>query len=412
MDKLVKTVEEFIDWTKEVEGRSFVYRGFADTSWKVESSAYRRIGQLHETLPPDALQNYLKQLLESAQLRGFQEREGKSYTDLELLADLQHQGAATCLIDFTTNALIALWFACQDQPDQAAGKVVALATGDPDRFAIVTSEDLKQSIDTFLDKGKLWRWEPSHLNTRIVAQQSVFVFGTGTIDATRYASIQIDGGSKGTMREELAKRFGITEQHLFSDFPGFALSHGHDKPYRDPTADEYFSRGLIAQQQGDYEKAREFYDQAQKRDPCHPEAGKNLETVNKLLAEVKAREAEKQFWTLVDLTAPGQELPKEYAALIERLKSTKEHATLIELLKIHSEDLGAIVEKIESNEDFDREAMGERMQIHTESVGALIERLESNEDFTALMEMERSNKDLDRGSPTKELPSPSSKEPT
>ena len=262
MGEPVKTVEAFLAWANQVKGRAFVYRGMANATWEVESSAYRRIRQSHETPPPSVLQTYIKQLLESARRRGFQERQGKSYGDLELLADLQHHGAATCLIDFTTNTLIALWFACQDEARQTAGKVVAMATDDPDRFSIVGSDSMEKKINTFLDKGNLWRWEPSHLSTRIVAQQSVFVFGTGTIDAIHYESIQIDRDSKETIREVLQERFGITEQHLFSDFPGFALSHGHDKPYRDYTAGDYLSLGLNSHQQGDYEKAREFYDQA------------------------------------------------------------------------------------------------------------------------------------------------------
>jgi len=268
MGEPIKTVEEFIAWIKQVQGRLFVYRGLAGAAWEVESSAYRRIRQSHETPPPPSvLHNYLKQLLESARLRGFQERQGKSYTDLELLADLQHYGAATCLIDFTTNALVALWVACEDQPEQPAGKVVALATEDTDRFAIVTSQHLTQPIETFLDQGKLWKWEPSHLSTRIVAQQSVFVFGTGTIDETYYESIEIDGGSKRKIREALQERFGLTEQYLFSDFPGFALSHAHNKPYHDYTAEDYFSLGLTLQQQDNHEKAREFYDEALKINP-------------------------------------------------------------------------------------------------------------------------------------------------
>ena len=269
-------MEEFIAWTEQMKGRLFVYRGLADAAWEVESSGYRRIRQSQETPPPPSVfHNYIKQVLESAHLRGFQERQGKSYSDLELLADLQHYGAATCLIDFTTNALVALWVACEDQPQQPAGKVVAMATEDTDRFAIVTSQHLKQPIDTFLDQGKLWKWEPSHLSTRIVAQQSVFVFGTSTIDETYYESIEIDGESKGKIREALQERFGLTEQYLFSDFSGFALSHAHNKPYHDYTAEDYFSLGLTLQQRGNYEKARELYDQALKINPQYAAAYNN-----------------------------------------------------------------------------------------------------------------------------------------
>ena len=272
MGKSIKTVEAFLAWANQVKGGAFVYRGMANASWKVESAAYRRIGQSHENPPPSVLQNYIKQLLESAHRRGFQERQGKSDRDLELLADLQHHGAATCLIDFTTNALIALWFACRDETPQKVGKVVAMATDDPARFASVGSDSIEEKIDFFLDKDKLWKWEPSHLSPRIVTQQSVFVFGTGTIDATHYESTQIARGSKGKIREVLQERFGITEQHLFSDFPGFALSQGHDRPYRDYTAGDYLSLGVKYHQQGDYEKARGFYGRVLDREPQNARA--------------------------------------------------------------------------------------------------------------------------------------------
>ena len=121
MGKSIKTVEAFLAWANQVKGGAFVYRGMANASWKVESAAYRRIGQSHENPPPSVLQNYIKQLLESAHRRGFQERQGKSDRDLELLADLQHHGAATCLIDFTTNALIALWV-CVSGRDTPKGR--------------------------------------------------------------------------------------------------------------------------------------------------------------------------------------------------------------------------------------------------------------------------------------------------
>ena len=244
MDEPIKNVEEFFTWTKQLEGGLLVYRGMADADWEVSASAYRRIGKLPEAQQlPIVFQNSMKQLLESAGLHGFRERQGRSHSDLELLAELQHNGAATCMIDFTTNALIALWFTCWGNSEED-GKVIAMATGKTERFSIVAYPDLQKPIETFLHQNKLWKWVPRHLSNRIVAQQSVFVFGEGEIAEKDYESIKINGSSKKKIIEELEERFGITEQYLFSDFAGFALSNAHDRPYSDYKAEDHLYLGL------------------------------------------------------------------------------------------------------------------------------------------------------------------------
>ena len=119
MDGPLKSVEEFIAWTKGLQGRMILFRGLANADWEVESSAYRRIrnseAMSSESVPAITFQNYIHRLLDEASLQGFRERQGRRLSDLELLAELQHFGAATCLIDFSTSALIALWFACREQ---------------------------------------------------------------------------------------------------------------------------------------------------------------------------------------------------------------------------------------------------------------------------------------------------------
>lgn len=192
-------------------------------------------------------------------MQGFRHRQDRELSDLELLAELQHHGAATCLIDFTANALVALWFACEKEPGKA-GKVAAMATDNAERFSVVSYERLKTPIQEFLYKNILWKWQPSGMNNRIVAQQSVFVFGEGKIEKDEYNAIEIDADSKQEIMETLEKSFGITAQRLFNDFAGFALWNASNKPYTDFTAEDFFSLGWLSQQQGDYEKALYFYD--------------------------------------------------------------------------------------------------------------------------------------------------------
>ena len=276
MREPIKSIDDFIDWIERLSGNLLFYRGLANAAWEVSASAWRRI-ESSDNIAPSAsvFQRSITQLLDNAGLCGFNQDQGKTLSDLELLATLQHNGAATCLIDFTTNPLIALWFACQEEPRES-GKVVAMPTDDIELFSTVSYQNLKKPIEEFLYKdNKLWKWIPSPLSNRIVAQQSIFVFGEGEIQEQRYEKVTIDGSSKKEISAELEKRFGITEQHLFNDSTGYALSNAHDKPYTDYTEEDYFNSGVEFQQKEDLEKARAAYDKAIEIKPRFAEAYHN-----------------------------------------------------------------------------------------------------------------------------------------
>ncbi len=136
----IKSIDEYNEWLKNVKGTQLLYRGLADSSWNPEASCRRR---LEKDSPPVVFQNYVKQLIDNARIQGFGRKEGKELSDLELLAELQHYGAATCLIDFTQNPLVALWFACNDHHNKD-GKVIAMATDSADKFSEVTYKHQKK----------------------------------------------------------------------------------------------------------------------------------------------------------------------------------------------------------------------------------------------------------------------------
>ncbi len=118
----------------------------------------------------------------------------------------------------------------------------------------------------------VWKYKPSNLENRFIAQQSVFVFGQWTVEKQLH-EITIDKNSKQPIRVELKKSFAITEEHLFGDFTGFALSNAHDKTlkYSTYTANDYFEMGIMLQQRKDYRKAVENYDKALELDPKYIE---------------------------------------------------------------------------------------------------------------------------------------------
>ena len=263
MTEPIKTVEKFIAWTKELPGGMILYRGLADADWEVESSAYRRIrnSENFSSVPAATFQNYIDQMLDDASLQGFRERQDRSLSDLELLAELQHYGAATCLIDFTSSALIALFFACQEETGKA-GKVVAMATDDIRAFSTISYGDLKRPVKEFLNQGRLWKWEPSGQNNRIVAQQSVFIFGEGRIEKSQYKEITIAAANKKVIIETLEKSFGIRGQQLFNDLAGFARINGHDQPYDKLLSEDYVVLSIAFHQRGEHEQALESWTRA------------------------------------------------------------------------------------------------------------------------------------------------------
>lgn len=270
MSNIIKNVEDFIKWTNQLDGQMLLYRGLAKSNWEIESSAYRRIKKSLKGEPKRVnritVQEYHKQLLENVRSRY---KHGRRLNDLDLLADLQHYGAATCLIDFTENSLIALWFACREKPTKH-GKVVAMDTDNPRLFSTVGSEDRVEPIENLLnEKDTIWKWHPSNQNNRIISQQSVFVFGDNVLyEFIEYHhNVLIDKDSKKDILESLKKSFGVKEENLFNDLPGFALCNAHDKKYDVYTAEDYFRLGLTFQQERKYKKAINYYDNALELDP-------------------------------------------------------------------------------------------------------------------------------------------------
>ena len=219
-------------------------------------------------------------------------------TDLELLAKLQHYGAATCLIDFTKLPLVALWMACQPPKikdnrksilnPQKLGRVIMFDGDDSDICAEVSiheANDINKRINTWLNKEeKLWIYTPKKQYNRIVAQNSVFVFGKRLIPNNVYSSCFIT--NKKEILDELKKQ-GISEEWLFCDFIGFALNNAPNIKHGNWTGN-YFISGLMCQEDGNFEKAVSFYDKEIKNNPRSSFAYNNRGAAKVKLGEYKS----------------------------------------------------------------------------------------------------------------------------
>ena len=286
------------------------FQGQKDRDWMLESSAERRLKKGFKSLfqVPDSLfiEYHRDNLLQKGKLRNYDKREGKQLNDLELLADLQHHGAATCLLDFTRNALVALWFACETSHGESGGfdqetveglgeatntfddgKVFVVNTADErGGFREVTPRDIGgKSIEEVLrfktrdedstrdrtdqdplksssDITKFWYWTPAHLNERIAAQDSLFLFAPPSSGRPGSQDIVVAAECKGQIRKELETLYNTHEESLFPDFVGFAYTQRHDAPVDTPDSEDYRKRGIEAAQRGEQQQAIEHYTNA------------------------------------------------------------------------------------------------------------------------------------------------------
>ena len=279
----IKTLDQFMVWARQFERGEYVFRGVPNEAYGIQASAYRRPDEKDRSF--EKFLHINKDLIREARLRGYDQKDGRELKELEILADLQHFNAATCLIDFSHSAQVALFFACQPSPEKLRdceksqeskkppkGKVF-VERNQPPRFKEITPKLLREDIDYFLKDGEesqLYHWQPRQQNHRIIAQQSIFLFGSYEFDPD--GECVIAGDSKENILKELQKVSGITEDRLFPDFEGFARMRGGNAPYTELTPSEYKNRGSLAYERGDYKDAITDYDIAIDKDPNYAEA--------------------------------------------------------------------------------------------------------------------------------------------
>ena len=261
----VKTLNSFIKWAAQFNDGQYLFRGVSNESYEIEASAYRRLPEGARNNPAWLLR-INQDLIEKARLLGHDQKDGQQLSDLELLAELQHFGAATCLIDFTRNALVALWMACQQSTaGEANGKVFAVRSDDYASFKTTTPKLVtEKGIDYFFKRDDrreypLYQWQPKYQNNRIIAQQSVFIFGGAQIETEAECIILKSG--KGDMLTSLDKVSGITEGSIYPDFDGFARLHAHNKPYVEADPEDHLRRGVEAYLEGRLDDAIDDYNE-------------------------------------------------------------------------------------------------------------------------------------------------------
>lgn len=195
-------------------------------------------------------------------------------TDLNILADIQHNGGATCLVDFSKNVLTALWFACnadlQDDgfiycydimEDMIVNDNLSILKTDEEiqsirKLLLQTYKETNVSSDT---TARFCLWEPTPQNIRITRQDSVFLFGIEKFLVKEHGVqiIRIPAKEKLCILKAMKGLFNITSNSIYNDPVGFASVNSKFSLDYNLSADPYY-RGYVNMIRGFYGSALDY----------------------------------------------------------------------------------------------------------------------------------------------------------
>ena len=205
-NELSRVLEKICEIAEKSADGDYIFRG--ETKLHKEAPYYRRVSS-----------NLCREYLDDIEAKGFEIElvqkeildEAKKYSDkkeLEILTELQHYGSKTNLIDFTTDYLIALFFACDGSPSEDSRVIL----------------QRRNSVESFLQR-------PREPRNRVMAQKSVFVRPPkGYINPDKV--ITVESNLKKPMLEYLRNSHSISTETIYNDLHGFIKNQGiHESAY-------------------------------------------------------------------------------------------------------------------------------------------------------------------------------------
>ena len=231
VDDLDAVLKIISDLGRKSASGNYIYRGEPKCFSKVSSSLFRQYDEIEN-------ENFD---IETVQMEIL--KEAQKYTSetepFEVLTQLQHYGGKTNLIDFTTDYLVALFFACDGSPDKD-GRVILLKK----------SGEMKPHIK-----------EPRNTNNRVIAQKSIFVQPPeGLVQPDE--KVTVPRLLKRPLLDYLRSAHGISTASIYKDIFGFIKHQNlHQSTYTE------FYKGLTAQSKEELEEAIVHYSESIRLNP-------------------------------------------------------------------------------------------------------------------------------------------------
>ncbi|MBN8454276.1 FRG domain-containing protein [Accumulibacter sp.] len=173
------TVESFVDFIKHSDVFDLVVHHVVFRGQPIQGNLLPGIARSDPTIDTTIKE---QKLLEELKLLGASFLPAATETDLDLLVRAQHFGMKTRLLDWTSNSLAALWFACAD-PKPGDVFVYALEADNLLLDSTVYTQSPFKAAKTRVLRPRL-------NNPRVVAQHGWFTLHRYSVKAKRFVSLE------------------------------------------------------------------------------------------------------------------------------------------------------------------------------------------------------------------------------
>lgn len=203
----IKGLHQYIE--DQEESMNTIFRGVT----KCEHQLVPKIGWL--SIKGGSLQSVEKRLIKLFEESAIPYLTFTPRNKWEWLALAQHHGLPTRLLDWTTNPLVAAYFAVEKEH-----------TGDSAIYVYSSSKtvDSDKMLDPF-SVTEVLKYRPPHLSPRIVAQSGLFTIHpepTTPFDSPNLTKLIIESSARRKMKKMLYK-LGISYKVLYPGLEGLAV---------------------------------------------------------------------------------------------------------------------------------------------------------------------------------------------
>lgn len=231
----------------------FIFRGHSCSEWELESTLQRLLPDKSK----EEMQKFENTLVDlyKAKFELYNKTDAKPSSKLGWLAQMQHYGAPTQLLDFSESPFVALYFATENIEKNSDSSLCIYAI-DYREINKITIEEFKKfdnefslkydEIDSQKDKifesficrynmDVLWVSEPAYLNERIERQSGTFLYNSSKtkkigdlLKSETYSSVKADKIIFPAKYWEnyymILKNMNISSKSIYGDLFGLAKS--------------------------------------------------------------------------------------------------------------------------------------------------------------------------------------------